>query len=229
MTQNGSKFPTIRSAADGLVALLLAPVCAACRRSLDEPTRGAVCGACWSAIVPTTPLGCGSFPPAIALATAIGQYEGTLKEIIHALKYDPRPTLARRLSGLMRDAGAGVLDGADAVVPVPLHRSRERMRGFNQARALARHLGLPAIDALARQRRTVSQADLPATARQANVDGAFRLVVAPSLVESRVLVLVDDVSTTGATLNACARPMLAAGAREVRALTAAQARLRAGA
>lgn len=103
------------------------------------------------------------------------------------------------------------------------------MRGFNQARALARHLGLPAIDALARQRRTVSQADLPATARQANVDGAFRLVVAPSLVESRVLVLVDDVSTTGATLNACARPMLAAGAREVRALTAAQARLRAGA
>ena len=226
MTRNGSKYPTFRSALDGLIALVLAPVCAACRRPLDEPTRGAICAVCWSAIVPVTPLGTGSFPPAIALATAIGPYDDTLKDIIHALKYDPRPTIARQLGACMRTAGAPVLEGADAVVPVPLHRSRERMRGFNQARALADHLELPIVDALVRTKRTASQADLPAAARRTNVEGAFALALAPQFVAGRVIVLVDDVSTTGATLNAAAAPLVAAGAREVRALTAARARLR---
>lgn len=229
MTPSGSKFLTrLRSALDGLIAVALGPVCAACRRPLDEPTRGAVCASCWAAIVPITPLGIGSFPPAIALATAIGPYEDTLKHVVHALKYDPRPTIARHLAARMRDAGAVVIDGADVVVPVPLHRSRERVRGFNQARALAQHLGPPVVDALHRARRTAPQADLPAAKRHANVDGAFALSVAPAMVEERVIVLVDDVSTTGATLNACAAPLLAAGAKEVRALTAAQARLRSG-
>jgi ComF family protein len=229
VTPSGSKFLTrLRSALDGLIAVALGPVCAACRRPLDEPTRGAVCASCWAAIVPITPLGIGSFPPAIALATAIGPYEDTLKHVVHALKYDPRPTIARHLAARMRDAGAVVIDGADVVVPVPLHRSRERVRGFNQARALAQHLGPPVVDALHRARRTAPQADLPAAKRHANVDGAFALSVAPAMVEERVIVLVDDVSTTGATLNACAAPLLAAGAKEVRALTAAQARLRSG-
>ena len=221
-----SVLERVRSACDGLLSIVLAPVCAACRRSLEQPTRGAVCASCWSAIVPTTPLGCGSFPPDISLSTAIGPYEGPLKEIVHALKYDPRPTLARQLASRMRELGRPVLDGADVVVPVPLHRSRERTRGFNQARALARHLGLPLQDALARTRRTAAQADLPAAKRHANVQGAFTLAVSPSVVDGLIVVLVDDVSTTGATLNACASPLLAAGAREVRALTAARARLR---
>ena len=217
---------TLRSAVDGLVSILLAPACAACRRPLDEPTRGAVCASCWSAIEPITPLGCCGFPPSVTIATAIGPYEGTLKEIVHALKYDPRPTIARHLAARMRDAGSCVLAGADAAVPVPLHRSRERTRGFNQASALAAHLGLPVIDALTRARKTASQADLPAPKRLGNVDGAFALAVGPAQIDDRVIVLVDDVSTTGATLNACAAPLLAAGAREVRALTAARARLR---
>jgi len=222
------KYPTLRSALDGIVAVVLAPLCAACRTPLDEPTRGAVCGACWSAIVPLTPVGCGSFPPSITLATAIGPYDDTLKAIVHALKYDPRPTIARHLAARMREAGSIVLDGADAVVPVPLHRSRQRMRGFNQARALALHLGVPVVDALVRTRKTAPQADLPAATRQANVQDAFVLAVAPRPVENRVVVLVDDVSTTGATLNACAAPLLAVGVREVRALTAAYARRRSG-
>jgi ComF family protein len=221
-TRSGSR---LRSSLDGLLAVFLAPCCAACRAPLDEPTRGAVCERCWSAIVPPTPLGCDSLPPHIHLATSIGPYEDTLKAIVHALKYDPRSTLARRLATHMRESGALVLAGADAVVPVPLHSSRERSRGFNQSRELARHLGLPVLDALARTRNTASQADLPKTKRDANVRGAFKMKPGVN-VEGLVLVLVDDVSTTGATLNACAAPLLESGATEIRALTAARAPLR---
>jgi ComF family protein len=247
------------------VAIVLAPACAACRLPLDEPTRGAVCGRCWSAIVPITPpccrtcgeplktwrlppdhlrqgyggqeggshviggtdededrcLRCQQTEPVIALARSVGSYEGAMREIVHALKYDRRPSLARHLARRMRSAGADVLAGADIVVPVPLHRSRQRERGFNQARQLARHLGLPVAGALVRTRKTAAQADLPASKRQANVRGAF--VARRALVEGLRIVLVDDVSTTGATLNACAAALLDAGAKEVRALTAAKA------
>jgi len=123
----------------------------------------------------------------------------------------------------MRDAGGEVLTGASVVVPVPLHRSRQRARGFNQARSLAVHLGLPLSDALVRIRKTETQADLPAGRRQANVRGAFALH-RQARVAGRIVVLVDDVSTTGATLNACAAVLLEAGAAEVRALTAARVR-----
>jgi ComF family protein len=216
-----------RRAVDSLVAVVLAPVCAACRRSLEEPTRGAVCASCWTAVVPATPLGCISLPPLVSLATAIGPYEGALKDIVHALKYDARPTLARHLALRMRDAGRAVLEGAGAAVPVPLHRSRERTRGFNQARALALGLGLPVIDALDRTRRTAAQADLPAAKRYANVKDAFALSASAEPLDGLVIVLVDDVSTTGATLNACAAALLQGGAAEVRALTAARAPLKA--
>jgi ComF family protein len=231
--------------ADGLVAVVLAPVCAACGRPLDQPTRGAVCSPCWASIVPATPPCCrtcgDALPtwrvrsvadalcprcrrtePLVSLARAIGPYEGALRAIVHALKYDGRPTLARHLAARMRLAGAEVLAGADLVVAVPLHRSRERARGFNQARELARHLGLPMADALTRARRTPSQADLPAARRHANVRGAFEWQPGVA-VQGQTIVLVDDVSTTGATLNACAGPLLDAGAAEVRALTAARA------
>jgi len=144
---------------------------------------------------------------------------------VHALKYDRRATVARRLAAMMAAAGTDVLSGTDALVPVPLHRSRERSRGFNQARELARHVGVPVLEALVRARKTEPQADLPAARRSANVRGAFRLVAGVD-VEGLTLVLVDDVSTTGATLNGCAGTLLAAGASEVRALTAARATLR---
>jgi ComF family protein len=166
-------------------------------------------------------LRCVETQPVIALARSIGSYEGSLRNIVHALKYDGRRSLVRHLARRMRAAGADVLGGADLLVPVPLHRSRERERGFNQARELARHLGLPIVDALVRTRRTESQADLPAAKRRANVRGAFAW--RRGIVDGLTIVLVDDVSTTGATLNACAAVLLERGAKEVRALTAAKA------
>jgi ComF family protein len=165
---------------------------------------------------------CRRRPPLVGLTRAIGPYEGSLRAIIHAFKYDPRPSLARPLGERMRAAADGVLTSAAALVPVPLHPARERTRGFNQARELACALDLPVLDALRRIRRTPSQADLPAARRHANVKGAFALTPR-CRVGGLTLVLVDDVSTTGATLNACASVLLAAGAREVRALTAARA------
>jgi ComF family protein len=121
-------------------------------------------------------------------------------------------------------AGAQVLAGADLAVPVPLHALRYYRRGFNQAAELATHVGLPVVHALRRARATATQTDLPERLRHANVNGAFRL--RRPIPRGSVVVVVDDVSTTGATVDACARVLLEAGAREIRALTAARAAAR---
>jgi predicted amidophosphoribosyltransferase len=160
------------------------------------------------------------------------------------LKYDGRLSLAGPLSAAMRDAGHDVLAGADAAVPVPLHPWREWRRGFNQAEALARGLGPPVLRMLCRIRYTRAQATLSAGMRRQNVRNAFApapLGRWPAAVrwldtlqglpwrsverrlEGTCVVLVDDVATTGATLEACASVLRAAGVREVRALTAARA------
>jgi ComF family protein len=114
-------------------------------------------------------------------------------------------------------------------VPVPLHPWRRVRRGFNQADALARELGIPVVHALWRRRATPAQTGLPAAARRRNVRGVFAVSPFRShrwrlrQIAERTIVLVDDVRTTGATLNACAAVLLDAGAREVRALTVARA------
>jgi ComF family protein len=153
---------------------------------------------------------------------ANGAYDGALRAVIHAFKYGGRRSLARPLAELMKSRGCDMLEGADAAVPVPLHRSRRRERGFNQAEDIARHLPLPIVRALARTRRTLAQAELPAARRHGNVRGAFAATSAAASLGGSVVVLIDDVSTTGATLDACARALKAAGVREVRALTAAR-------
>jgi ComF family protein len=155
-------------------------------------------------------------------ARAIGAYEGALRSIVHALKYEGRRSLAAPLATLMRHRGREVLTGAASVVPVPLHASRRRARGFDQAADLARHLGLPVSRALRRVRATAVQASLPAARRHANVRDAFASTWAARDLSGAVVVLVDDVCTTGATLDACARALKDAGVSEVRALTAAR-------
>jgi ComF family protein len=165
-------------------------------------------------------------PSDVDRARAIGDYDGVLRDVIHALKYGGRRSLAVPLARRMREAAGGLLDGVELVVPVPLHGRRRRERGFNQAEDLAAQLGLPMARALRRTRPTQSQTELPSSRRHRNVRGAFALTRSGAegakAVRGRLLLIVDDVSTTGATLQACARVLKDAGAREVRALTAAK-------
>ncbi|MCC7125954.1 MAG: ComF family protein [Acidobacteria bacterium] len=206
-------------------ALLFATRCAACAALNTRPFDNAVCPDCWAAIDRFDGGGILHWPAArITAHAAIGPHEGPLRVIVQALKYDGRRSVAARLSMLMRDAGRPLLAAADVVVPVPLHRRRAWTRGFNQADLLARGLGRPVARLLRRQRSTAPQVSLPADARRQNVDGAFALVRwPPPRVRDRRILLVDDVFTTGATLEACARVLHEAGAREVMALTAARA------
>jgi ComF family protein len=194
---------------DAALRLALAPCCAACRQPLDSPSGGPVCPTCWLRITP--------LPALRAYA-----YDGALRDIIHAFKYEGRRSLARPLAALIRAVAADRLRGADCAVPVPLHPWRRLQRGFNQASDLADELGLPVVHALWRVRWTRQQMGLARDARRGNVRGSMR--VPPWRREDiggRVVVLVDDVRTTGATLEACATVLQQAGAREVRPVTVA--------
>ncbi len=246
----------MRLVIDALLAVTLAPGCAVCTRPLDAPTRGAVCDTCWNQVRPLSPplcRACGDPLPswrvlspahercaacrrhagAVDAGRAAGDYEGALRGILHAFKYDGRRSLGRRLGDLMRSAGTDVLCDAHCVVPVPLHPWRRFRRGFNQATDLAARLDLPVAQVLWRARSTAPQAGLTAAARRRNVRGAFQLSplcsrrARESLLVDRIVVLVDDVRTTGATLDACAAVLKDVGAREVRALTAARAAIKA--
>jgi ComF family protein len=229
-----------RSGWNAVLALVLAPRCAGCDAVLGDPAGGAVCAGCWNAVqVSTGPLcrtcgdtlrswrgercaRCARASRAITIGRAIGPYEGTLRELLHALKYDRRRSVAQGIARRMVSAGTDVLRDADIVVPVPLHVLRQYSRGFNQAAELARHLPLRSANVLRRCRATVTQTDLPESERFDNVREAFALRWRAD-VRGKVVVVVDDVSTTGATLDACARVLLDAGAAEVRGLTAARA------
>ena len=145
-------------------------------------------------------------------------------------KYRRFAPLSRPLASFAQDclgADEPLWDGADFFVPVPLHPSRRRERGFNQARLLAADLGktqgLGVLDrVLVKTRNVPAQAGLKAAERERNVRRVYA-VRKPVRVADKTLILVDDVTTTGATIRECARVLMAAGAKEVRAITIAQA------
>jgi ComF family protein len=230
---------------DAVLSVVLSPACAACDSPLLHPIRGPVCDRCWESIRPLTaplcdrcgdplptwrlvslPLACyprcRRMPRPLDRARAIGEYEGALRSIVHALKYEGRRSLARPLGRLMRLRGAEMIAGAACVIPVPLHPSRRRHRGFNQAADLARQMQIPVVAALRRVRATPTQMGLPAARRHRNVRDAFAPTGAAKALAGASVVLIDDVSTTGATLDACARTLKLSGIAEVRALTAAR-------
>jgi ComF family protein len=240
------------SAANLIVRTLLAPVCAACRTRLERPLDSPICRRCWLAIPRLSPplcdwcgdvlvstsglvplcARCLDAPPGFDVARSAGRYDGALRDLIHAFKYERRRILAEPLARLLRHAGTPVLAGADAVVPVPLHPWRAWQRGFNQADDLAQHLGLPVWRVLRRTRRGPPQASLSAERRERAARGAFVagrpwLAIVPVPASTRrllgsTIVVVDDVMTTGATLDACSRALIEAGAKQVRALTVAR-------
>jgi ComF family protein len=227
---------------------LLEPRCAACKVVLDAPLDGPVCGRCWHQIARVRPpfchrcgdrlpadaddlcSRCSAHAPPFDLARSAAEFDGTVRELIHAFKYERRRGLAPALASLMRERAHDVLAGADAVVPVPLHPFRSLSRGFNQADDLARLLGLPVWRILRRRRWRTAQATLGASARHHNLSGAFE--ARGSWVRSgrrrarlarAIVVIVDDVITTGATIEVCATELQALGVRSVRALTVARA------
>jgi ComF family protein len=208
--------------------LLLPRTCAPCGGALDAGARSPLCTACGAAIVGLTQVSPSrrALPSPLVSARALGPYVGgppgnVLARTIQHLKYRGERGLAVPLGELLALHYPFADDAL--VVPVPLHVSRLRMRGYNQAlllaRVLARRRRLPlAPRLLERTRATAEHAALGAAARSANVRGAFRVRVGHAPAPDTV-VLVDDVFTTGATAAACAEALRAGGVRTVHVYT----------
>ncbi len=226
-----------------------------CGTSLDNISRIPVCQECLAEIVPTRVpqciicsdrlasaqllrgdglcANCRDCPPEFDRAASFGEYRDGVRGLIHLLKYESVTPVARPLGGMLAkaitDLLAGYADATPLLVPVPLHKSRRRSRGFNQSELIAQAAAKclqqkleVACDALVRQRDTVSQVGLTREERIANVHGAFRVADAAG-VKGRDVMLVDDVMTTGTTLSECARVLKQAGAERVWAATVARA------
>jgi ComF family protein len=157
-------------------------------------------------------------------AVCFGFYDGSLRRLIHLFKYAGMKPLARTLAGYLERA-LSIDDRFDAVVAVPLHWRKKWARGFNQAellaRFIARHRGIPLVNALRRKRSTGVQAGLAMAGRRRNVAGAFTARLSADLKGKRIL-LIDDVMTTGATASACASALKRAGAASVSLATLAR-------
>ena len=238
----------IRTCAGGFADLLLPEVCAACGsqqvaadRLCDACSRELLslvalpycprCGATLGPNIPARPDGCSACPktlPRFARVFRLGPYTGPLRSIIHELKYRHREQMRRRLGKLLGQAVAAARPAPppDAAVPVPMHWRRRIARGYDHARAVARavavELKLPVGDELIRLRHTPPQAQLPRSRRIENVRGAFEATDSATVAGAHVL-LVDDVTTTGATANECARALLSAGASRVTLAVVAKA------
>ncbi|MGZ5438459.1 MAG: double zinc ribbon domain-containing protein [Candidatus Aminicenantales bacterium] len=244
---------SFRAGAAGLVrlaGLLIFPsFCHICREPLEEAGEKIVCGACLAKLAPRGgPIcpRCGRFhegsggdhlcarcagqAPAFSAHRSCGVYGGTLRDVILIFKYRKYAPLSRplaRFADSCLGADQTLWENADLLVPVPLHPSRKRDRGFNQSLLLARDLGLRRglgvlTGALVKTRNRPAQAGLRAADRERNVRSAYAVKHADK-VQGRTIILVDDVTTTGATIRECARVLKEAGAKEVRAITLAQA------
>lgn len=166
-------------------------------------------------------------PPVYQRARAVAAYDGVMRRLIHGFKYRDRHDVRRLFGSWLQQAGGELLRDADVIVPVPLNRMRLLKRRFNQAAILGgevgRLTGVPHVPtALRRVRATPSQVGLTHEQRRQNVRGAFAVGrnERPDIVGRRVL-LIDDVITTGATIEACAKALLAAGADGVDVLVLA--------
>jgi ComF family protein len=235
---------------ESLASVLFPLHCLICKSPVDAFKNSAVCSQCWSKIKPLPDSLCARcgypfpfYPESSAMtlcgpcrrnyyyfdfARAVSIFEDPLREIIHAFKYQKRLSLSRPLGLRLAETYHGMAAQFDAagVVPVPLYPSRKRERGFNQAEALARHfcrsVNLPLLGkSLRRIRPTLIQAGLSRRGRRLNMKGAF-CVKSPEILRGKKILLMDDVFTTGATLNECSRILKEAGVAQVSVLTLAR-------
>ena len=236
---------SVRAGFGFALGLALPQLCAACR----EPVEGeGLCAPCWSKLSFIAPPCCPRLgipfpfdpgpevlsleaianPPPYGRARAAVRFEDVSRTLVHALKYGDRLDLAPTMGRWMANAGRELLAEADALVPVPLHWRRQWGRRFNQSALLAdvvsKKSGVPQIhSALRRVKATPHQVGLARSERATNVRGAFKVPAkCRAAVSGRRLVLVDDVLTTGATVEACTAALLRAGAASVDVLVFAR-------
>ncbi len=199
------------------------PFCRPCRETLTETPREC-CPRCGEPESLGPCAACLASPPAFEAALAPFLHGGALADAVHRLKYEDRPQLARPLAALVAPAAQELLSWCDLLAPVPLHPHRLRRRGYDQALLLARALakeGTRVEPRLVRRvRDTPPQVGKDRAQRRQNVQDAF---VAASEARGKKVLLVDDVLTTGATADAAAKALLAAGASAVRVLALARA------
>jgi competence protein ComFC len=230
--------------------LLYPSFCEICQTFLEKPGEKVICQSCQERIKPQPQdsyclccgrffegagephfcLGCLERTPPFSKHRSCGRYEGIVKDVILLYKYRGFESLGRYLADFMDQALGSEEDlwlDVDAIVPVPLHPVREKKRGFNQSRVLAKRLSqiknIDLVDKrLVKVKNVPPQTSLEANERARNVRGAFK-VKRPETIKGKVILLVDDVYTTGSTLRECSLALKEAGVKEVRAVTIAQA------
>jgi ComF family protein len=247
-TRRNPVLRSLRIAAEAALDLLLPPHCPSCAGPVA--TQGTHCPTCFAALTfITEPLctGCGlpfgsqglagplrlcsaclENPPPWGQARAALLYDDAARALILPFKHADRQENAALLATHMARAGQDLLEGADLLIPVPLHRRRLRARGFNQAallaQTMARRTGTSCLpDGLERVRHTTPLGDLSAATRQEAMQGAVQVRSSRrGAIQGRRVLLIDDVMTSGATASACARALQAGGADHVDVLVAAR-------
>ncbi|MBR1236794.1 ComF family protein [Bradyrhizobium sp. AUGA SZCCT0182] len=225
--------------------IALPTLCVSCREPVDGE---GVCSECWAKLSFIAPPFCPRLgipfvydpgpdllsmeaianPPAYQRARAAVRYDDVARTLVHSLKYQDRTDLAPAMGRWMARAGQELLGEADVLVPVPLHWRRGWSRRYNQSGALARVISRQtgvklASEALRRVRATEQQIGLSRSQRASNVQGAFKVAPDRSAdIQGRRVVLIDDVLTSGATTDACARALLRAKAAQVDVLVFAR-------
>jgi ComF family protein len=241
----GAVHGACRQAARLALDIALPTLCISCREPVDGE---GVCPACWAKLSFIAPPYCPRLgipfvydpgpgllsmeaiaaPPAYTRARAAVRFDEVARTLVHALKYQDRTDLAPPMGRWMARAGRELLAEADMLVPVPLHWRRGWSRRYNQSGALARVIGNQSGvklrgDVLRRIRATEQQVGLSRPQRASNVQGAFKVAVeAQPDVQGRHVIVIDDVLTSGATVDACARALLRAKAAQVDVLVFAR-------